>query len=182
MINMPVRAGRVNAYILAYGGVGNSSSNNLVSGHEFGHNPGSLADEYNEFSGTSKNYFAPSLKHLTHRTLTADVPWFDKIGGRSDLPISVPFSSGDGVYAGGSYNAGGAYRSTSNSRMRNTSPLFNDISLDVFQRALCFKSLTTDDLKGDPQSGAQNGPVVDEIFADGFEIMTGSGVLTGLCE
>jgi hypothetical protein len=180
MINQPVRAGRANSYILAYGGVGNSTPNNLVSGHEFGHNPGSLADEYNEFSGTSTNYFPPSRGHITHRTVTDDLPWAAYIAGRSDLPISMPHSSGDGVYAGGSYNAGGAYRSTSNSRMRYNAPLFNTISRDVFSRSLCMQSLTADDLKGTNQGGGE--VPTGTIFADGFEVQGGSGVITGLCE
>lgn len=172
MLNQPVRVGRANSFILAYGGLGNSSPNSLVAGHEFGHNPGRLADEYNEFNGTATRYFSPSLKHLTHRTVTADLPWFSYIGGREDLPISVPQSVGNGVYAGGSYNAGGAYRSTANSRMRSNAPYFNDISLDVFRHSLCVRSLRDADFIGRVNQDSGEGT----IFKNGFEAI--NGVLT----
>jgi hypothetical protein len=178
MINQPVYAGRANSFILANGGIGNSSPNSLVAGHEFGHNPGTLADEYNEFSGTSLTHFNPALKHLTHRSDPDEVPWAGYVGPRDDLPISAPFTPGNGVYAGGSYNAGGAFRSTTNSRMRSNSPLFNAISLDVFSRALCLRSLTAADLTGDAAVSYPPGV----IYSDGFEKLTGSGVLTNICD
>jgi len=181
MINQPVRAGRANSFILANGGVGNVSPNGMVAGHEFGHNPGRLADEYDEFSGTSTSYFAPSLEHLTHRTDPSQVPWASYIGARTDLPISTPLTPGAGVYAGGSYNAGGAYRSTSNSRMRYSAPLFNGISLDVFSRSLCLHSLTESDFVGSAPGTDGVSGFAEPIFADGFESTNGSGVLTDLC-
>jgi len=182
MINQPVRAGRANSFILANGGVGNVSPNGMVAGHEFGHNPGSLADEYDEFSGTSKSYFAPSLGHVTHRTDPTQVPWASHVGSRTDLPISAPFTPGAGVYAGGNYNAGGAYRSTSNSRMRYSAPLFNGISQEVFSRALCLKSLTEADFVGSSAGAEGVNGLLEPIFADGFESKNGSGALTDLCK
>ena len=182
MINQPVRTGRANSFILANGGIGNVSPNGMVAGHEFGHNPGSLADEYDEFSGTSKSYFAPSLGHLTNRTDPSQVPWADLIGSRTDLPISTPFAPGVGIYAGGSYNAGGAYRSTSNSRMRYSAPLFNGISQKVFSRALCLRSLTESDFIGGSAVAEGVNGVTEPIFADGFETTSGSGILSDPCE
>ncbi len=72
-------------------------------------------------------------------------------------------------------------RSTSNSRMRYSAPLFNRISLDVFSRSLCLRSLTESDFVGGAAGTDGVNGVAEPIFADGFESTNGSGVLTDLC-
>ncbi len=142
MLNQPVRLGRVNAYILAYGGVDASSPNSFVNGHEFGHNPGGLADEYDEFGGTS--HYQPRFK--SHMSNSLNNIYWKHLLEVSSNKVSAPNSFGNGIYAGGNYNSGGIFRSTSNSRMRNTKPLFNDISQEIMTenitKKLCIKALT----------------------------------------
>ena len=176
MINQPVFIGRANSYILANGGIGNSRPNSAVPGHEFGHNPGGLLDEYNEFDGTAKSYFSPNF-HMSHTTNASEVEWYSDIGARFDLPVSVPYSFGNGVYAGGSLNAGGAYRSTSNSRMRNNAPDYNDISKTLLRKSFCNHNLVKEYFFGN----ANTSPNSDIIFVNGFEATATSGVIANPC-
>lgn len=176
MLNQPVRIGRANSFILAQGGIGHSSPNNFVSGHEFGHNPGRLSDEYNEFSGTYTRYIRPSAGHITNRKDPASVPWAAHIPSRPDLPIAIPYSPQNGIYPGAVYNNGGAYRSNWNSRMRFTGPLFNDASIDILSRSYCHESLVEDDFNGPKRLDEEAG----RLFTDAFE--TRHGQIQSLCE
>jgi hypothetical protein len=147
-----------------------------VSGHEFGHNPGTLADEYDEFFGTNTDYLSPQLGHVSNRKDPTTVPWAPYIPARSDLPISLPYSSGNGIYAGAYYNSGGAYRSNWNSRMRYTGPLYNDASVDILTKVFCIRSLTSEDFVGHKNPAD---PLLGLIFESGFE--PEHGQITGLC-
>jgi hypothetical protein len=162
LINQPVPVGRVNAYILAIGGVGNTSPNDLVAGHEFGHNPGTLADEYDEFRGTSLGWFG-ATHHLTHDPDDLDSPWRALLGARLDAPVSIPNSFGIGLFAGGNYQAGGAYRPRSNSRMRHNAAEFNEPSRLRMSKALCRAALSEDSLTLPPRANGGS------AFASGFE-------------
>lgn len=167
MINQPVRAGRANSFILANGGLGASSPNNAVAGHEFGHNPGGLADEYDEFRGTSRSWFSPALRHLTHVSDDLQSPWLEQLEPRLDAPVSVPFTPGIGFYAGGSYQAGGVHRPTSNSRMRFNAPDFNTPSKLRMAKRFCRAQLTEAAMLAALATPRQAGP--EEVFFSDFE-------------
>jgi len=169
MINQPVQAGRANSFILANGGLGASSPNNAVAGHEFGHNPGGLADEYDEFRGTSRSWFSPALRHLTHVTDDLQSPWLEQLQPRLDAPVSAPFTPGIGFYAGGSYQAGGVHRPTSNSRMRFNSPDFNAPSKLRMAQRFCRAQLTEAALLSRLSAPRVPGP--DEVFHADFETL-----------
>lgn len=163
LINQPVAVGRANSFILANGGIGNVSPNNTVAGHEFGHNPGGLGDEYNEFSGTYVGWVNPAAGHMTHETDDLSSPWSHLLGDRDDVPIAMPGSPGIGLYAGGYYQTGGVYRPTSNSRMRYNAPHYNAPSKEKMARELCLRSV--------PEPVATSLPPTPpgRIFASEFE-------------
>lgn len=168
MINQPVSAGRANGFIVATGGLAGTSPNDAVAGHEFGHNPGGLADEYDEFRGTSTHWYAPALRHLTHLPDDLQSPWLAELQPRLDAPISTPMTPGIGFYAGGFYQAGGVYRPSSNSRMRYNAPAFNLPSKLRLTRQFC----RTQETEARLLAALPVFRVVDDtvaVFGSGFE-------------
>lgn len=154
MMNAPVPAGRVNSFQLALGGIGASSPSATVVGHEFGHNPGGLADEYDEFGGTSREAVRLAVGHLTHVTDDLRSPWSGDLTGRLDAPLAIPNSAGIGLYSGASYQAGGVYRPSNNSRMRGNTWNYNPPSERRMRKNLCRVQLTAAELMSNPQATA----------------------------
>lgn len=164
MINQPFRMGRANSFILATGGIGATDPNDLVAGHEFGHNPGGLADEYSEFLMASLGSMPRRSHNVTDRVDIVSVPWVDLIDDRPDVPMALPYSLGTGLYAGAYYRPGGAYRSTMNSRMRNLSVHFNEASRRGLAEGFCRAALSLEQLST-PVPAAP----AERVFAAGFE-------------
>lgn len=135
MINHPVPYGRVNAFILADGGPLAGDVNDTVSGHEFGHNPGGLADEYSEFPA---EYFGgtPSGFHNVARFVQRDqVAWGAHVPAPMAGAPTRPWMAASGFYAGAQYHASGIYRPSPSSMMRfMDSLLFNAASVDRLRR------------------------------------------------
>jgi hypothetical protein len=168
MINQPLRMGRANAFILANGGIGASSPNDLVAGHEFGHNPGGLADEYVEFSGTLPYALSPDYGNVADWPLDVLSPWADLLDPREDVPLSLPNSYGTGLYVGAHYYPGGAYRPSATSRMSNNVPHFNRPSQRAMAKKFCLAMLTREEITAPlpPQP-------VGYVFSGGFEEPSG---------
>ncbi|MCF6319250.1 MAG: M64 family metallopeptidase, partial [Proteobacteria bacterium] len=133
------------------GGIGNLSPNSSTPAHEIAHTPGGLADEYTEFRGTNMQYYRPDY-NLTQRNDATVAPWADLITDDIALPVSLPNSMGAGMFAGGGYNPGGVYRSTSTSMMRGGFPKLNGISEQVFKFNVCKAQLSQEDQSGYPAS------------------------------
>lgn len=164
MINQPFRMGRANSFILANGGIGATDPNDLVAGHEFGHNPGGLEDEYIEFSSAFLGSTPRGSKNVTGEVDVLRTPWVDLIDDRLDVPMALPYSFGTGLYAGAYYRAGGAYRSTMNSRMRLNSVQFNEASRKGLSASFCRAALSLSQV-----STTVPATPVDRVFATGFE-------------
>lgn len=130
MINQPVPYGRVNSFILAGGGVLASGINGNVAAHEFGHNPGRLADEYAEYSGTYTGLSPLSFANTTRFVDRNKVAWGESVPEHQDGRPSRPWMSATGLYEGSSYYPSGMYRPSPSSMMRyDDSLLFNEPSV-----------------------------------------------------
>jgi hypothetical protein len=160
LINQPVFAGRANSFILSNGGLSAQPPHDLVAGHEFGHNPGGLLDEYDEFSGSSVAWVNPAVGHLSHRVDRSMVPWRDNVELLAGRAISLPGSPGVGVFAGAMYQAGGVYRSTNNSRMRFNAVRFNAASIRRMRQSFCLAQLQESQLQVEPSS---QGPAIEFV-------------------
>lgn len=124
MINQPVPYGRVNAFILAAGGMKADARNDLVGAHEFGHKIGGLADEYTEFSGRYAGT-EPGGRNSTRFLRRSLVGWGAMLpAGLPERP-SRDFTAGTGLFEGSSYHPQGAFRPSMYSLMRTLQPWFN---------------------------------------------------------
>lgn len=124
MINQPVPYGRVNAFILAAGGMKADARNDLVGAHEFGHKIGGLADEYTEFSGRYAGT-EPGGRNSTRFLRRSMVGWGRMLPAGSAEHPSRDFTAGTGLFEGSSYHPAGAFRPSMYSLMRNLQPWFN---------------------------------------------------------
>lgn len=124
MINQPVPYGRVNAFVLAAGGMKADARNDLVGAHEFGHKIGGLADEYTEFSGRYTGT-EPGGRNSTRFVRRSMVGWGQMLPAGSAERPSRDFTAGTGLFEGSSYHPEGAYRPSMYSLMRNLVPWFN---------------------------------------------------------
>ncbi len=124
MINQPVPYGRVNAFVLAAGGMKADARNDLVGAHEFGHKIGGLADEYTEFSGRYTGT-EPGGRNSTRFVRRSMVGWGALLPAGSAERPSRDFMAGTGLFEGSSYHPQGAFRPSMYSLMRNLQPWFN---------------------------------------------------------
>lgn len=124
MINQPVPYGRVNAFILASGGMKADVRNDLVGAHEFGHKIGGLADEYTEFSGRYADT-EPGGRNSTRFLRRSMVGWGRMLPAESAERPSRDFIAETGLFEGSSYQSGGVYRPSMYSLMRFLEPWFN---------------------------------------------------------
>jgi hypothetical protein len=110
VVNQPIRMGRVNSYMFAYGGDYTGLCNDYTVAHELGHNVGGLADEYTEYQET---YIGAetSSKNVTALSNPAQLPWRYLLTSGKEIP-SIPYSGGIGLYEGAGYYTGGKYRPT----------------------------------------------------------------------
>ncbi|MBW8366274.1 MAG: M64 family metallopeptidase [Arenimonas sp.] len=134
MINQPVPYGRVNAFILASGGMLSADVNDNVAAHEFGHNPGGLADEYFEFLAHYQggDFNSPNSTRFVDSEVVA---WGHRMDPAQDGRPSRPWMAVDGVYEGSSYYLRGAFRPSPASMMRFMDSLkFNGASEDQLRR------------------------------------------------
>jgi hypothetical protein len=134
MINQPVPYGRVNAFVLAAGGMKADARNDLVGAHEFGHKIGGLADEYTEFSGRYAGP-EPGGRNSTRFLRRSFVGWGQMLPAGSAEHPSRDFTAGTGLFEGSSYHPAGAYRPSMYSVMRNLQPWFNMPSKVYLDRA-----------------------------------------------
>lgn len=112
---------------------------NLDTGpsHEMGHYAATLCDEYTEFFEVSPAHgqdqtWCPNVSHVADPGL---VPWALWLAPNEQVP-DIGLGRGVGIFAGADYYAGGAYRPTYNSTMRNNSPFFNAPSRAALERAM----------------------------------------------
>src|SRR3546814_2765684 len=124
MVNQEIPMWRVSSFVLATGGMLASDLNDLVGAHEFGHQIGTLGDEYTEFG---LEYVGQSLlrSNLTGFSQFDMVPWSRHIDINNGIPTKDNFP-GTGLFDGANYHETSVYRPRMNSLMRFLQPgVFN---------------------------------------------------------
>ncbi|MCP3959451.1 MAG: hypothetical protein GY719_16500 [bacterium] len=147
LVNQPVRMGRANSFIMAYGGPNGSVVNNDVIAHEMGHNFGGLQDEYRELNAHYEQGESQSFVNVTTLSQRDEIPWRELIPASTPVP-SVQHTPGAGLFEGALYHVGGIYRPAQDCLMGIGSQWFCPVCLrHLRQRVAAF-------------SGGPAGPVV----------------------